>query len=92
MTRPSALPSEAALPVVETSAGLLDELEESLHEFEKELYAMATALADWPAGSAGCSEAEALEWHLDDTARRLQAARDACGACRRWSTRLLERI
>ena len=89
MTRPPTLPSEDAQAVVETSGGLLDELEESLHEFEKELYVLATAVSDWPAGSAGCSEAEALEWHLNDTARRLQAARDACGAARRWSTRLL---
>lgn len=90
MPRPTTLPSEGAR-AAETSAEMLDRLEESLHEFEKELYVMATAVSGWPVGRAGCSEAEALEWHLNDTAQRLQGARDACGACRRWSTRLLAR-
>ena len=88
MTLPLSPPLES-VHALEASAGVLSDLEEVLNQFEKELYAMAGAASDWPGGTKGSSEAEALEWHLADTARRLHAAGDACRACRRWSTRLL---
>ena len=74
---------------VEVAAGVLSDLDEVLDRFERELYGMSVAASDWPGGTKGSSDAEALEWHLVDTARRVHAARDACRACRRWSTRLL---
>lgn len=82
-------PPLANVHAVEASASVLTDLEEVLDRFERELYATACAASDWPGGSEGSSEAEALEWHLVDTARRLHAAGDACRACRHWSTRLL---
>jgi hypothetical protein len=90
MTRFSTLPSHGA-QVVDIAARLLEELEASLHQFEKELYVVSTAISEWPAGRDGGGEAEALRWHLNDTARRLQAAADSCHASRRWSARLLAR-
>jgi hypothetical protein len=75
---------------VATSAGVLAHLEEALHEFESGLHLMAAAASDWPRGSEERGDAEALRWHLAETARRLQAARDACRVSRGWSMRLLE--
>lgn len=88
MIHPSPRPADK-VQAVETSGSLLGDLEEALDQFEKELYVMADTASDWPGGSKGSSEAEALEWHLVDTARRLHAASDACRACQQWSTRLL---
>jgi hypothetical protein len=66
----------------------LAEIERALDRLENAFTVMAGAIADAdPAADAG--EAEALRWHLLETAERLRAAAQTCGAGRRWSRRLL---
>jgi hypothetical protein len=72
----------------EEAPAALAEVEQALERLENAFTVMAGAIADQERETEA-GEAEALRWHLSETASRLAGAAKTCGASRRWSRHLL---
>jgi hypothetical protein len=68
--------------------GTLAHVEEALDRLGTGLMMMAGSLGEDDAAAASDGDAEALRWHLAETARRIQAATESCRASREWSRRV----